>query len=88
MPKVSKQKLQLQFQTKVNERVKILEQYFAQIRRALEFAKDGNISDSFNILSTFGNVFDGEAVAADFVPGSDFLFELQKVRNDYLDLEL
>ena len=84
MPKRSMNQLQLVFESKVNERLNIMECYIAQIRRASEFASKGNISDSFNILSTVGNVYDVEAAVADFVLGSNFLTQLEYYRDHYL----
>lgn len=86
MPKRSAHMLQRKFEKEVNERLNLLEQYIVQIRRASEFAKEGNIQDSFNILSTVADVYAIEVPVADFVRGSDFLGELENIRDDFLSL--
>ena len=86
MPKRSADQLQRQYAEKVKQRLNILEQYIVQIRRASEFAKEGNMQDSFNILSTIADVYDIETPVYDFVRGSDFLGQLQDIRDEYLSL--
>ena len=86
MPKRSAHQLQRQYAEKVKDRLDILEKYITQIRRASECAKEGNMQDSFNILSTVADVYDVETPIADFVRGSYFLGQLQEIRDEYLFL--
>lgn len=86
MPKRSLHHLQRQFEKELNERLDLMEKYIAQVRRASEFAKEGKIQDSYNILSTIGDVYGIEVTVADFVQGSDLLWHLQDIRDEYLSL--
>ena len=84
MPKRSSLQLQQMFEKEVNERLDLMEKYIVQIRRASEFAKEGDIQGSFNILSTVGDVYAIEVPVADFVRGSDFLGKMQDIRDKYI----
>lgn len=86
MPKRSLHRLQQKFEKELNERLDLMEKYIAQVRRASEFAKEGKIQDSYNILSTIGDVYGIEVTVADFVQGSDLLWHLQDIRDEYLSL--
>lgn len=84
MPKRCAYKIQVKFANKINKRLQIMEEYITQIRRASEFAREGNILDSFNIISTVGDVYDMEDKVADFLKGSELLSELQDLRDEFL----
>ena len=86
MPKRCAYNIQVKFEKKINKRLQMMEKYIAQIRRASEFARQGNIQDSFNIISTVGDVYDMEDKVADFLRGSELLSELQDLRDEFLSL--
>lgn len=87
MPKRSAYPLQLRFEEQVSKRLEVMEVFVSQVQRALQFAKDGSLQDSFNILSTVGGVYDMESIAADFSRNSDFLVDLQDVRDMFVQLD-
>ena len=57
-----------------------------QARRACEFARNGNIQCSINILTTLDAVYDFEQILGDFLPESPFLIQMQGLRDQIFEL--
>lgn len=87
MPKRSRRQLVGKFSQRLDAQVRFLFKASEQVKRASEFAKNGKIQCSLNILNTLDGVFDMNRITSDFLPGSLFLSELQVMRDEIYLLE-
>ena len=64
------------FKKKLRGRVADLFSVVAQLQRALDFAEEGDITNSYNIISTLGMVHNPSQILDFMEPSSDFLEEM------------
>ena len=72
--------IEASYAKKLEKKAQCLHKVVAQIERSVEFAKEGDIQSSLNILNTLDHVFDVSGIMEDFVASNepnDFLRQLE-----------